>query len=136
MAESSSDQESLYTVGSFSGDWYHGTLSRPRAEHLLAAMGCDSFLVRHSRSSSTSSLTGQGDLVLSFTHRGTFCHIIIKYRPGDGGCRYWLHGSTHEKFGELSELVSYYQEMPISESPRITLGVPCETDGTAPPGEH
>ena len=94
-----------YVIGSLScsdKDWFHGELTREKAEQALAASGCDCFLIRQS----------QGALVLSLIQHGEPHHIKIEYGPG----WYKLEGAeSHQTFRELQELVSHYCRNPISD---------------------
>ena len=104
-----------YFVGSLScsdKDWFHGELSREKAEQALAASGCDSFLIRQS----------QGALVLSLMQHGELHHIKIEYGPG----WYRLGGASHQTFRELQELVSHYRSNDISDK-LSSLGSICSS---------
>ena len=112
----------IYNKGSLqcSGkDWFHGELSREKAEQALAASGCDCFLIRQS----------QGALVLSLIQHGELHHIKIEYRP----VGYKLEGNFHHSFSELQELVSYYCNNPISDK-FSSLGSICEVMTTSSDG--
>ena len=121
--------------------WFHGELTREKAEQALVASGCDCFLIRQS----------QGALVLSLIQHGEIHHINIKcgpdwYELGDehlehikvvhgSGC-YRLNDAEHldgvvqdvkithgpdwykleeQAFNQLQELVGYYRTNPISD---------------------
>ncbi len=107
-----------YTKGlpSYSNkDWYHGELSRVKAEQALAGSVRDCFLVRVSK----------GSLVLSLAAQevgNSFLHIKIKYSPSG----YSLQGMPQEKFEELQDLVAFYSREAISNNPEIMLGKACE----------
>ena len=97
-------------------DWYHGELTRVKAEQALGASGCDCFLIRES----------EGGLVLSLTHHGQVHHVAIKYGPD------WYElegGSAQHRFTELDDLVSYYHRKPIRGDLKVTLGLACEKIG-------
>ena len=93
--------------------WYHGELTRDKAEQSLKASDCDSFLIRHD----------QGDLVLSLIHGTKIDHTKINYGPG----WYQLDGEQHPKFSELQELISHYCNNSIGAE--VTLGTACEKRG-------
>ena len=86
-----------YTEGSIqfsSKDWFHGELTRGKAEQALKSSGCDCFLIRQSKKKPG----------LSLIHNGELQHIKIKYGPSG----YRLEGALHQTFSELQELVIYY----------------------------
>ena len=107
---------SSYAKGSLScsdKNWFHGELTREKAEQALAASGCDCFLIRQS----------QGALVLSLIQHGELHHIKIEYRPGG----YELEdGSAQCRFLELEDLVSYYSAYAIGRDLNIRLTKACE----------
>ena len=105
----------IYTTSSpLSSDqaWYHGELSRVKAEQALTTFGYDCFLVR----------VTEGTLILSLIHHGHLHHVNIKYGPG------WYeleNDSALYSFTELEELVSHYSSNDIGEL-KATLGVACD----------
>ena len=104
-----------YAEGSLScsdKNWFHGELTREKAEQALAASGCDCFLIRQS----------QGALVLSLIQHGELHHIKIEYGPG----WYKLEGSSHQTFRELQELISHYHSNDISDK-LSSLGSICSS---------
>lgn len=103
---------SIYAKGSLLNYWYHGQLTRVEAEHTLTVSGRNCFLIRESR----------GVLILSLVHRRQLYHIKIEYGPG----WYKLQGSSHKCFQELQDLVNCYHKTPISDNPKISLGIACE----------
>lgn len=118
---SGSDSSSEYSQGSFPGsdeDWYHGEVSRPKAEQLIMATPYNCFLIRQSKG------VTNGGLVLSLKYGPRLSHIRIVYGPGERTGWYKLNGST-EVFTGLLDLVNYYRRMPISNDPLIMLGLAC-----------
>ena len=105
----------IYAKGSLpcsNQEWYHGKLTRVKAEQALAASDCDCFLIRES----------EGGLVLSLTHHGQVHHVAVKYGPG------WYElegGSAQHRFAELDDLVSFYHRNAITRNLKITLGLSC-----------
>ena len=97
--------------------WYHGDLTRVEAEHALGTSDCDCFLVRESK----------GNLVLSLVRQSQICHIRIERFPGG----YRLQGYRGDAFRDLQDLVAYHSVTPISDDPRIVLGLTCPKTDTA-----
>lgn len=111
--------EKMYTRASSESsgrDWYHGELTRPKAELALTSSPCDCFLIRESK----------GALVLSVINNRVIHHIKIDIEPN----RYRLQGLHDENFTDLKRLVAHYTRYPVSLNPRIFLGAACEKIGT------
>ena len=79
-------------------DWYHGKISRNRAEYLLSSGINGSFLIRESESS-------PGQYSLSVRYEGRVYHYRINYDPD--GSMYVQEGI---KFTSIPELVTYHNQ--------------------------
>eukprot|EP00054_Salpingoeca_dolichothecata_P027671 m.204047 g.204047 ORF g.204047 m.204047 type:complete len:1201 (+) comp26016_c2_seq1:100-3702(+) len=82
--------------------WFHGLLSRQKAEEMLAGCTVGTFLIRVSES--------RRGYSLSFVWKNRIKHYKITVTP-DGG--YAIVG-TSKRFDTLFELVAFYQTRPIS----------------------
>lgn len=81
--------------------WFHGKISRPVAEHLLALHGGSSglFLLREST-------TVAGDFALSMTSSGGYFHFQIQCLPDMKNCYFIDDGPV---FDGLRKIVEYYR---------------------------
>ena len=113
MALSSSDYTKASPAEYSDKEWYHGEMTKDKAERQLRACGNNCFLIRESK----------GALILSLLLNGEAHHFNIEYGPGS----YRLQASSsQEKFSELTELVAHC----CSSAIKITLGVACKKSHT------
>ena len=106
-----------YPMGNESKDWFHGELTRRKAEQALTASDFDCFLIRQSQ--------GSGDFVLSLTQQGKLAHIKIKYGPSG----YELQGAPQLRFFGLQELVNCYSRCTDTytiDGDKFKLGIACK----------
>ena len=101
-------------------DWYHGELSRVRAEKALRDSDHDCFLIRECNKT----------LVLSLICKNQVYHMNIRYGPGWYELEY---DTAMYSFIELDDLVTHYQTCTINML-NLTLGVACKKRGR-PTGE-
>ena len=81
-------------------DWYHGKISRNRAEYLLSSGINGSFLIRESESS-------PGQYSLSVRHEGRVYHYRVN-NDSDGS----MYVQEGIKFKSIPELVTYHTQEP------------------------
>uniref|UniRef100_H2YNL4 Growth factor receptor-bound protein 2 n=1 Tax=Ciona savignyi TaxID=51511 RepID=H2YNL4_CIOSA len=91
-------------------DWYHGKISRVKAEQSLNKPHYPdgAFLIRESESS-------PGDFSLSVKYGNAVQHFKV-LRDGAGKYFLWV-----VKFGSLNELIKYHREQSISRTQKIML---------------
>lgn len=90
--------------------WYHGKMTRERAEWILGQAAHNKFLVRDSAK----------DLVLSTKIRGWISHQIITCSSSG---RYLLRG-RRENFCTIPDMITYYREFPLWK--KQVLGSACD----------
>uniref|UniRef100_F1KWC0 Breast cancer anti-estrogen resistance protein 3 n=1 Tax=Ascaris suum TaxID=6253 RepID=F1KWC0_ASCSU len=99
--------------------WYHGLLTRVRAESLVRAEG--DFLVRDSISS-------KGDFVLTVFWKGRAIHFQINRIHSSSSSTGFLFQFEDEQFESVSDLISFYQ----SHRRAVTLSSGCTISNPVP----
>jgi len=90
--------------------WYHGTVSRGKAEEMLSSLGMDgAFLVRQGE-------RVQQSFAVSFRAEGKVKHCLIK-KEG----RLYTIGTA--QFESLLELVAYYEKNPLYKNVKLKTAV-------------
>ncbi len=94
--------------------WYHGNMTKEKAERVMSEGDHNIFLVRHSSS----------DLFLSSKRRGTVHHHLIKYNT-EG-----YHLEEKEIiFKTLPEMITHYLFSPVDSDSDEVLGMGCHRPG-------
>ncbi len=95
--------------------WYHGNMTKEKAERVLSEGDHNTFLVRHSSS----------DLFLSSERRGMVHHHLINYTT-EG-----YHLEEKEIiFKTLTKMITHYLSSPIDSDSDEVLGIGCNRPGT------
>ena len=111
-------------IAECNAEWYHGLLTRVKAEEVLAAFeNTDCFLIRECEESLFLSLK------IRRLTRYDFHHVKILYGPGSDGGWYKLEGnasgSISNRFSSLNDLVNYHYNHGIGYRVKIMLGSAC-----------
>ncbi|GAB0098947.1 Tyrosine-protein kinase [Sergentomyia squamirostris] len=97
--------------------WFHGRVSRDRAEQILREEGYGDgvFLVRESNSSS-------GDYVLSVLHQGQVCHYQIRRHGEDA----FFSIDDNKRIHGLDSLIEHYQQSSHGLVTKLSAIVKCD----------